>query len=105
MTAPLVLAATAVLFGLACSSRVSADPSLTIRIGPEGPPPSHEDRRWESPHRTAVWIPGHNEWNDGRYVWVGGYYTYPPRENNHWIQPVYSHQQDGYYYRPGYWSN
>jgi len=100
-----VLAAAAILIGLGGIHSASADPSLSIRIGPQGPPPEREDARWESPHRTAVWIAGHHEWKEGRYVWIGGYYSYPPTGRHRWVQGSYPHQEDGYYYRPGHWSN
>ncbi len=99
-------AATVALLGLAGSGSLSADPSFSIHIGSQRPPPDREDyHQWQSPDRTAVWIPGHNEWRDGRYVWIGGYYSYPPHRHNHWIAPRYTHGQDGYTYHPGYWSN
>ena len=99
-------AATAALLGLAGSSPVSADPSFSIHIGSQGPPRDREDYQpWQSPYHTAVWIPGHNEWRDGQYVWVGGYYGYPPHRHSHWVAPRYPHNEDGYSYHPGHWSN
>jgi hypothetical protein len=98
-------AATVVLLGLAGSSTASADSLFTIHIGTQGPPPDRQDyHQWQSPDHTAVWIPGHNEWRDGQYVWVGGYYGYPPHRHNHWVAPSYPHNQDGYSYRPGHWA-
>ena len=97
-------AATVALLGLAGSSRVSADTSFGIHIGLQGPPPDREEHPWARPDRTAVWIAGHNEWANGGYVWVAGYYAYPPHEGNHWVSPRYTHSQDGYYYHPGHWS-
>lgn len=81
-------------------------PSFSIHIGSQGPPQDREDyQQWQSPYQTAVWIPGHNEWRDGQYVWVGGYYGYPPHRHSHWVAPRYPHNQDGYSYHPGHWSN
>jgi hypothetical protein len=102
---PLILAVSTLLTGLAGISKVSAGPSLEIRIGEQAPPPRHRDERWQSPHRTAVWIAGHNEWQHRRYVWVGGYYSYPPQSGQRWEEPRYIRRQDSYYYRPGRWSN
>ena len=99
-------AVTVALLGLAGSSTVLADPSFTIHIGSQAPPQGRDDyQQWQSPDHTAVWIPGHNEWRDNQYVWVGGYYGYPPRRHSHWIAPRYPHNQDGYSYNPGHWSN
>jgi hypothetical protein len=98
-------AATAAFLGMAGSSTVSADPSLIIHVGSQGPPPPQQDyQQWQSPDRTAVWIPGHNEWQNSQYVWVGGYYGYPPHRHSHWVSPSYPHNQDGYSYHPGHWS-
>jgi len=98
--------ATIALLGLTGSGSVSADPSFSIHIGSQGPPRDREDYQpWQSPYHTAVWIPGHNEWRDGQYVWVGGYYGYPPHRHSHWVAPRYPHNEDGYSYHPGHWSN
>ena len=37
--------------------------------------------------------------------WVGGYYAYPPHRHSHWVAPRYPHNQEGYSYSPGHWSN
>jgi hypothetical protein len=82
-------AATIALLGLAGSGPVSADPSLIIQVGSQGPPPPQQDyQQWQRPYQSAVWIPGHNEWRDGQYVWIGGYYGYPPHQHSHWVQPT-----------------
>lgn len=80
------------------SSQASAAVNIGISVGGPPPPPRVE-HRWAAPYRGAVWIPGHNEWIRGRWVWVGGYYTYPPRHGAVWVQPRYYH---GHYYN-GYW--
>jgi hypothetical protein len=98
-------AATVALLGWTGSSAVLADPSFSVHIGSHGPPQDRQDYSpWQRPDRSAVWIPGHHEWRDGRYVWVGGYYGYPPHRNSHWVAPRYPHNQDGYSYNPGHWS-
>jgi len=101
----LALTAVTALAGLAGTTPVAADPSVIIQIGAQAPPPAREDHRWARPYHTAVWIPGHNEWNGAGYVWVGGYYGYPPHRNSHWVAPTYPHTDSGYSYRPGHWSN
>jgi hypothetical protein len=80
--------------------------AVVFQIGNQGPPPPRQDyQQWQSPSRSAVWIPGHNEWQNGQYVWVGGYYTYPPHKHSHWVAPRYPHNGSGYSYQPGHWSN
>jgi hypothetical protein len=101
----LALTVTTYVLGLAGISPVLADSFFAIHIGSQGPPPAREDHPWARPDRSAVWIPGHNEWSNGGYVWVGGYYGYPPHAGSHWVSPSYPHDQNGYSYHPGHWSD
>jgi hypothetical protein len=80
-------------------TQASAGVNVGIQVGGP-PPPVVVERRWSPPYRGAVWIPGHQEWNGGRWVWVGGYYSYPPRRGGYWVPGRYHH---GYYY-PGHWA-
>jgi hypothetical protein len=95
------LVAGAAFVGLfAGASHASAAVYVGVRVGgPPPPPPVRVDGAWASPYRGAVWIPAHNEWINGRWVWVRGYYTYPPRRGGYWVPAYYRH---GYYY-PGRW--
>ncbi len=81
------------------ASHASAQVGVNIQVGTPPPPPGPVYHQWARPYPGAVWIAGHNEWINGRWVWVGGYYGYPPRPHAVWVQPRYHH---GYYY-PGYW--
>jgi len=102
----LALAAVTAITGFV-TTPVNAQAAVVFHIGNQAPPPPQQDyQQWQRPYRTAVWIPGHNEWQDGHYTWVGGYYTYPPRRHSHWVGPQYPHNsQNGYSYHPGHWSN
>jgi hypothetical protein len=93
-----VLAFFAVVLSFIGSTPASAQ-SVSIRIGTP-PPPIIVERPWARPYRSAVWIPGHHEWTGGSWVWIGGYYSYPPRRGGHWVPARYHH---GYYY-PGRWA-
>ena len=93
----LALFVTAMLF--IGSNRASAATYVSVRVGTPLPPVLAE-RPWARPYRGAVWIPGHNEWINGRWVWIGGYYAYPPRHGGYWVSARYRH---GYYY-PGHWA-
>jgi hypothetical protein len=93
----LALIATAVLF-VAPSSASAA--YVGIQVGTP-PPPVIVERAWARPYPTAVWIPAHHEWIRGRWVWVHGYYAYPPYRGAVWISARY---RNGYYY-PGHWRN
>jgi hypothetical protein len=92
----LAAAAFALLF--VSPNSASAQVYASIRIGTP-PPPMIVERPWPPPYRGAYWIPGHHEWR-GRWVWVPGYYSYPPRRGGYWVAPGYRH---GYYY-PGHWA-
>ena len=74
---------------------------VNVQIGgPPPPPPAYVPPPWARPHRSAVWIQGHYEVVNGRWVWINGYYGYPPHGGMHWIPGRYKHG----YWRPGYWA-
>jgi len=81
------------------SNQARAAVSVGIQIGTP-PPPLVVEHPWARPYRTAVWIPGHHEWVKGTWIWVAGYYTYPPRRGAVWVSARY---RRGYYY-PGHWA-
>src|SRR5476649_1338397 len=94
--AMLAFAATAMLF--IGSNQASAATYVSVRVGTP-PPPIVVEHPWARPNRGAVWIPGHHEWINGGWVWIAGYYTYPPRRGGYWVPARYHH---GNYY-PGHW--
>jgi hypothetical protein len=74
---------------------------VDVRIGAPPPPgPVVVERPWVAPYRGAVWIAPHYEAINGRWVWVHGYYTYPPRHGGYWVPGRYRHG----YWRPGHWA-
>src|SRR5271154_28483 len=75
-------------------TKASAAVAVNIQVGNPPPPPGYVDRPWGRPYRGAVWIAPHNEWINGRWVWVRGYYAYPPRSGAYWVPGRYRH---------GYW--
>lgn len=72
---------------------------VSVHIGPPPPPRGYVEHRWNRPGPGAVWIAGHNEWRDGAWVWVGGYWSYPPRPGLVWVP---GHWRHGYWH-PGHW--
>jgi hypothetical protein len=96
-TALLAGAAFVTLF--AGANRASAI-DIGIQVGGPPPPPHRDYHRWAPPSRGAVWIDGHNEWRGGQWIWVGGYYDYPPYPGAYWVPGRYRHG----YWRPGHWS-
>ncbi|MCE0484405.1 MAG: hypothetical protein LV479_09230 [Methylacidiphilales bacterium] len=94
------LACVAFLILLVSAKQASAATYVGIQIGvPPPAPPAAVYHPWARPYPGAVWIAGHHEWVNGRWVWVGGYYAYPPRRGAVWVSARY---HGGYYY-PGHW--
>jgi hypothetical protein len=93
--------ALALIAGAALLAAPSSAPAavVSVAIGPPPAQPGIVDRQWARPYRTAVWIAPHYEVVNGRWVWVRGYYTYPPRPGMRWIPGRYRHG----YWRPGHW--
>jgi hypothetical protein len=96
----MALALAAIVISFVTPGKASAA-FVGIQVGTPPPPgPVMVDRPWARPYRGAVWIPAHYQWVRGGWVRVGGYYSYPPRRGQVWIQDRYRH---GYYY-PGHWA-
>jgi hypothetical protein len=92
------------LFVLAVSftGTTPASAAVAVNIAIGGPPPPRPTvivQPWARPYRSAVWIQPHYEAINGRWVWVNGYYAYPPRRGGVWVDGYYRHG----YYRPGHW--
>ena len=95
----LAFAAAFMLFITPNQASAGVNIGIGIRVG--GPPPAPVvEHRWAPPYRGAIWISGHHEWVNNGWVWVGGYYDYPPRPGAYWVRAGYRH---GYYY-PGHWA-
>ena len=93
----------AILLGVAIVSfAVGVTPApaqVDITVGGPPPPPRADYHRWAPPYRGAVWIGGHNEWINGSWVWVGGYYGYPPRPGAVWVPGHYRN----HHWKPAHW--
>jgi hypothetical protein len=79
-------------------SAANAQISIGIRIGP--PPPPRVVR--VLPPRPApefVWVEGYWYPVERHYMWHDGYWTRPPYEGAHWVQP----HHDGEQFFAGYW--
>jgi len=76
----------------------SAD-ELNIRIG-SAPPAPRQEKAWARPYKNAVWVAGHYEPRGGAWVWVGGYYAYPPSPRSKWVPGYYGHNE----WHAGHWS-
>jgi hypothetical protein len=93
-----IVAAAALMALVAFAPSASAQVNIGVQVG--GPPPGPRvEHRWGRPYPGAVWIPGYQDWQGGRWVWVGGYWGYPPRRGGVWVPGHYGHG----YWRPGHW--
>jgi len=81
------------------ASHASAQVAVGIQVGAPPPPLPAPYHRWAAPYPGAVWIAPYNHWNGNRWVYVGGYYAYPPRRGAVWVSPRYYHHR----YYGGYW--
>jgi hypothetical protein len=77
-----------------------AEVRAVVRVGPPAPVVEHYGR---APHRGNVWIAGYYRWNAGRYVWVPGYWTAPPRPHAVWIPHRWVHRHGGWVLVGGRW--
>jgi hypothetical protein len=60
--------------------------ALAIEVGVRfGPPPPPREIVVARPSPRHVWVPGLYRWDGRHYVWVKGYWTYPPRGRSEWI--------------------
>jgi hypothetical protein len=67
------------------------------------PPPMRAERIGPAPGPGYVWIDGYWGWRGGRYAWVPGYYTRPPRGRAVWVAPRWDRDHDRYRFREGRW--
>src|SRR5579864_4214253 len=87
-----------VLLTLGMASRVDAQVSIGIRIGP--PPPPRVVRVVPvSPGPGFVWVQGYWYPVGPRYVWHTGYWTRAPYVGAVWVAP----RHDGERFYAGYW--
>jgi len=68
----------------------------------EPPPPARVEERSPAPTADGVWIEGHWEWRDGRYLWVEGRWE-RSRHGYLWVAPRYVRRGGGWAYVRGHW--
>jgi len=66
------------------------------------PPPSRVEVRGPAPMGDGIWIAGHWEWRDGRYLWIDGRWE-RDRAGYVWVEPRYARQGVGWVYVRGHW--
>ena len=85
---------------LSVSPKRASAAVVNVQIGAPPPVPVVVEHPWARPYRGAVWIAPHYEAINGAWVWVHGYYAYPPRPGARWVPGHYRHG----YWRPGHWA-
>lgn len=75
-------------------------PVVVVDDGP--PPPVAETILPAPPAPGYVWISGDWQWT-GRWVWVGGHWSQPPRPHATWIAGYWVKGPHGWFKTEGYW--
>jgi len=68
----------------------------------QAPPAPQTETVVVAPTPGYVWIPGAWEWR-GNWVWVGGYWAFPPYPRAIWIDGYWSRGPYGWHRVPGRW--
>lgn len=84
-------------------SKREAASEVVVAQPPPPPPPPVREVIVERPSYAAVWVPGHWEFVRGQYVWVGGFWTIPPRARYAYVAPHWEPRGHTYVYIRGYW--
>ena len=93
-------AITAVLSGMATITIVRCE-EIIMKTPP--PPPMSMAVDGHAPSAMHVWVPGYHKGVNGRYVWVPGTWSIPPRSDAFWVPPRWEHGPRGYVSVPGRW--
>lgn len=89
--------------GLSAASAGSINFAVQIGSTPPPPPPVAVETVWAPPAPNAIWVAGHYEWNGAAYVWVPGYYTYPPQQGYVWVADTIILENGVYVHHRGHW--
>jgi hypothetical protein len=77
----------------------AAPPAETVA---QAPPPPQTEAVVVAPGPGYVWVPGSWEWR-GRWVWVGGYWAFPPSPGGIWVDAYWVRGPYGWHRVPGHW--
>ena len=81
-----------------------SNPRPHYRVNHLPPPRRHE---WQPgrPSYRHVWLPGSWRWREGYgdWIWIGGYWALPPRENVIFVEPRYEQVGSDVVYVDGGW--
>jgi outer membrane lipoprotein SlyB len=68
----------------------------------QAPPPPQSETVVVAPGPGYVWVPGEWQWH-GRWVWLGGYWAFPPDTSAVWVEGYWTRGPYGWYRVPGHW--
>jgi uncharacterized protein YcfJ len=68
----------------------------------QAPPPPPSETIVAAPGPGYVWVPGEWQWH-GRWVWVGGFWAFPPHSSAVWIDGYWTRGPYGWHRVPGHW--
>ncbi len=88
-----------VLFVIAISTSFVANAQFTVTIRPTAP----VIVRPFAPSARHLWVDGEWMWRGGRYQYVNGYWTMPPRYNTVWIPGHWKNSRRGWIWKQGHW--
>jgi hypothetical protein len=88
------------LSGVLAVGPASASTRIYVKIGPPAP---IVETRVAAPGPGYIWVAGYHTWDGGRYVWVPGRWSRPPRAHVAWHPGHWAHEHRGYYWVEGRW--
>jgi hypothetical protein len=77
-------------------------PQAIVQTPPPAPPPPPQPTVDVQARPGFVWIPGNQEWRDGRYVWVEGHWE-RERRGHRWESGHWDRDGDRQYWHGGEW--
>ena len=83
---------------------VAGPGAVVANPAPPPPPPAQPAPPPPAARPGWVWIPGANEWRDGRYVWVEGHWE-KERRGDRWTAGHWDRDGDRHYWHPGGWEH
>ena len=84
------------------SSAIPSGTSTTVVVNQTPPPAPADEIIGVAPGPDYYWVRGEWVWN-GRWVWVGGHWAYPPHAHGVWVPGYWVQGPHGWYHTEGYW--
>lgn len=75
-----------------------------VELAVRQPPPLRREVIVVSPGPSYIWVPGHNAWQGGDYVWISGSWQRPPEPRfRRWQAGHWAQVRGGWYWVEGRW--